>query len=257
MAVDPSIHLAEPDAAPARLEAIGVTKRFAGLIAVNAVDFSAGQDEIVGLIGPNGAGKTTLFNLMSGFIGLDIGDVRLGGVSIGRRRPHEVARLGLARTFQICKPFADLGVLENVITAAYVHAAGYREALERSEEVLQRLGLYAKRAQFARHLTLPDLKRLELARALATRPRFLLLDEVMAGLNLKEQHDVAAMIEAIHLSGTGIVLVEHSIAMIVRLSRRVVVLDNGSKIADGAPREVMSSAAVRAAYLGMEDGGNA
>jgi branched-chain amino acid transport system ATP-binding protein len=235
------------------LEARNVTKRFGGVTAVNGVTFRARQDEIVGLIGPNGAGKTTLFNLMSGFFAPNEGDIYFKGERITGLRPYEVARRGLARTFQICKPFPDLSVLENVVTGAYGRAAGYAEAVEASENVLDQLGLYHRRLQLARHLTLPDLKRLEVARALATAPAFLLLDEVMAGLNLKEQHEVAAMIEKIHSNGVGVVLVEHSIAMIVRLSRHVVVMDDGRHIAEGAPREAISTKAVRAAYLGLDD----
>ena len=165
--------------------------------------------------------------------------------------------MGLARTFQICKPFADLSVLENVITGAYARTKNYREAVEISEDVLRSLGIYGRRLQLARHLTLPDIKRLEVARALATGPRILLLDEVMAGLNLREQHQVATMVEAIHQTGIGIVLIEHSIAMIVRLSRRIIVLDDGRKIAEGEPREVIATAAVRAAYLEIENDNDA
>jgi branched-chain amino acid transport system ATP-binding protein len=235
------------------IETRGLSKRFGGVIAVDVVDFRASENEIVGLIGPNGAGKTTLFNLMAGFAKPDDGDIHLNGERINGRKPFEIARMGLARTFQICKPFADLSVLENVITGAYVRAKNYREAVDISEDVLRSLDIYGKRLQLARHLTLPDLKRLEVARALATGPRILLLDEVMAGLNLREQHQVAAMVESIHQSGVGIVLVEHSIAMIVRLSKRIIVLDDGRKIAEGEPREVIKTAAVRAAYLGIED----
>jgi branched-chain amino acid transport system ATP-binding protein len=241
------------DQAVWNIETRGLSKRFGGVIAVDVIDFRAGENEIVGLIGPNGAGKTTLFNLMAGFAKPDDGDIYLNGERINGRKPFEIARMGLARTFQICKPFADLSVLENVITGAYVRAKNYREAVDISEDVLRSLDIYGKRLQLARHLTLPDLKRLEVARALATGPRILLLDEVMAGLNLREQHQVAAMVETIHQSGVGIVLVEHSIAMIVRLSKRIIVLDDGRKIAEGEPREVMKTAAVRAAYLGIED----
>jgi branched-chain amino acid transport system ATP-binding protein len=241
------------DQAVWNIETRGLSKRFGGVTAVDVVDFRAGENEIVGLIGPNGAGKTTLFNLMAGFAKPDDGDIHLNGERINGRKPFEIARMGLARTFQICKPFADLSVLENVITGAYVRAKNYREAVDISEDVLRSLDIYGKRLQLARHLTLPDLKRLEVARALATGPRILLLDEVMAGLNLREQHQVAAMVEAIHQSGVGIVLVEHSIAMIVRLSKRIIVLDDGRKIAEGEPREVIKTAAVRAAYLGIED----
>ncbi len=241
------------DQAVWNIETRGVSKRFGGVVAVDVVDFRVGRDEIVGLIGPNGAGKTTLFNLMTGFVKPDDGDIYLNGERINGRKPFEISRMGLARTFQMCKPFADLSVLENVITGAYVRAKNYQDAVEISEGVLRSLGIYGKRLQLARHLTLPDLKRLEVARALATGPRILLLDEVMAGLNLREQHQVAAMVEAIHQTGVGIVLVEHSIAMIVRLSRRIIVLDDGRKIAEGKPREVIATAAVRAAYLGIQD----
>ena len=187
-----------------------VRKQFGGLRALADVDLDVPIDRIVAVIGPNGAGKTTLFNVMSGFYRPDDGDVLLDDESLVGLKPHEVSRRGIARTFQICKPFPDLSVLDNVVAGAFTRVRSLGEATEIARTVLQDVGLHGKRAFLARYLTLPELKRLEVARALAVGPKYLLLDEVMAGLNLKEQHDVADEIERIHARGIGIVLVEHS-----------------------------------------------
>lgn len=236
------------------LRAEGVTRRFGGLLAVDKVDMSVKATEIVGLIGPNGAGKTTLFAIVSGFLKPNEGRVTFGGQDITAAQPYQIAELGITRTFQICSPFRELTLLENIIAGAYLRAANYREAVEVAVSVLDEVGLYAKRFQLAGQVSLPDLKRLEFGRALATRPSILLLDEVMAGLNLREQHGVGDIIEAVHARGIGIVLVEHSLAMIVRLAHRVMVLDQGRLIADGSPDDVIRSSAVKAAYMGIDNG---
>ncbi len=235
------------------LKASGLTKRFGGLVAVNKIDMSVSPSDIVGLIGPNGAGKTTLFALISGFEKPDEGRVTFGGKDISGARPYDIAKLGVTRTFQICRPFKELTLLENVVAGAYLRARTYNEAVEAAADVLDQVGIYNKRFQLAGQVSLPDLKRLEFARALATRPSILLLDEVMAGLNLREQHGVGEIVEAVHASGIGIVLVEHSLAMIVRLAHRVVVLDQGKLIAEGTPDDVVRSPAVKAAYMGIQD----
>jgi len=234
------------------LETSSLTKRYGGLVAVADLDFRVDTNEVVAIIGPNGAGKTTFFNLLSGFQPPSAGEVRLDGASLAGLEAHQVANRGVVRTFQICRPFPDLSTFENVVVGAYARCANYKDAAEVAESVLQQVGLFRKRGFRANYLTLPDMKRLELARALATQPRYLLLDEVMAGLNVREQHEVGDLIEAIHARGTGIVLVEHSIAMVVRLGQRVVCLSAGRKIAEGSAREVLSDPDVQSAYMGVE-----
>ena len=236
------------------LQAIGVRVQFGGLVAVDDVSFEARSDRILSVIGPNGAGKTTLFAVLSGFVKPTNGTVTLDGETLTGLAPHQIARRGIARTFQIVRPFRDLTALDNVIVGAYAHAGTYREAREIAASMLDEVGLHAKRSFLASYLTLPDLKMLEVAKALATRPKFLLLDEVMSGLNLKEQHGVAHMLEKIHGRGTGILLVEHSLAIVQRMSARVVCLDSGKKISEGTAAEVMSSLAVQAAYMGIDAG---
>ena len=234
------------------LKATGVRVQFGGLVAVDDVSFEARSDRILSVIGPNGAGKTTLFAVLSGFVKPTNGTVTLDGEMLTGLEPHQIAKRGIARTFQIVRPFRDLTALDNVIVGAYAHARSYREASAIAADMLQEVGLYGKRSFLASYLTLPDLKMLEVARALATRPKFLLLDEVMSGLNLKEQHEVAHMLEKLHERGTGILLVEHSLAIVQRMSARVVCLDSGKNIAEGTAAEVMSSPAVHAAYMGID-----
>lgn len=234
------------------LKAQGVVVKFGGLVAVDQVSFEARSDQILSVIGPNGAGKTTLFAVLSGFVKPTSGRVMLNGETLTGLEPHQIAKRGIARTFQIVRPFRDLTVLDNVIVGAYAHAGSYREARDIAGAMLEEVGLYAKRSFLASYLTLPDLKQLEVAKALATRPKFLLLDEVMSGLNLKEQHDVAHMLEKIHERGTGILLVEHSLAIVQRMSAHVVCLDSGKNIAEGTAAQVMNSPAVQAAYMGVD-----
>jgi branched-chain amino acid transport system ATP-binding protein len=233
-----------------RIESVGV--RFGGLLALDDVSFDAPRDRIVCIIGPNGAGKTTLFGVLSGFLRPTSGRVRLGNDVISGRPPYEIARLGIARTFQIVRPFRDLSVLDNVVVGAYMRTEDPAEARKVAADILERVGLYAKREFLAGYLTLPDLKRLEVAKALATRPDYLLLDEVMAGLNLREQHEVAAMLEGVHGAGTGILLVEHSLAIVQRMADHVICLDSGRKIAEGTAAAVMQSEAVQVAYMGVD-----
>ncbi len=239
------------------LQVKDIEKRFGGLLALSGITIEVPRDVLVAIIGPNGAGKTTLFNVMSGFQRPNAGEIRFFDESVVGLRPHEVSRRGLVRTFQICKPFPDLSVIDNVIAGAFGRAGSLAEATAAAGDALQDVGLYPKRGFLARYLTLPELKRLEVARALATRPRYLLLDEVMAGLNLREQHEVADEVERIHARGIGIVLVEHSLPIVMRIARHVVCLDNGRKIAEGTAAEVMAAEAVRAAYMGVGDGADA
>jgi branched-chain amino acid transport system ATP-binding protein len=235
------------------LQLENVTVRFGGLVAVDNVSFSVPRDGIVSIIGPNGAGKTTLFAVLSGFLRPTSGIVRFDNEVITGMAAHDVALRGIARTFQIVRPFPDLSVLDNVMVGAYARARTYDDAKRIADDVMHEVGLYPKRGFLAAYLTLPELKRLEVAKALATRPTCLLLDEVMAGLNLREQHDVAGMLEAVHARGIGILLVEHSLAIVQRMADHVICLESGRKIAEGTASDVMQSRAVRIAYMGIDD----
>jgi branched-chain amino acid transport system ATP-binding protein len=239
------------------LEVTGVDKRFGGLQALAGVSLAVDAGEIVGLIGPNGAGKTTLFNLVSGFLAPDRGSVRLAGASTAGLRPHDLCRRGLARTFQIVRPFPGLTVLENVRVGALARADSLAEASRRARETIALVGLGARADQPARALTLADRKRLELARALATGPRLLLLDEVMAGLNPAETGQVVELCREIHARGIAILLIEHVMRAVMALSHRVVVLSQGRVIAEGPPPAVAADRGVIEAYLGEEYGEHA
>ena len=234
------------------LEARGLSKRFGGVQAVSGLDLSMAEGEILGLIGPNGAGKTTVFNLLSGFLEPDAGEVWFRGRAIARLRPHAICRLGLARTFQIVRPFPRLTVLENVAVGAHARHPDVATARARAAAVIEQVGLGPKRDTPAGSLTLPERKRLELARALATEPALLLLDEVMAGLNAIETGAVIELVGAIHRAGVSVLLIEHNIRAVMSLSHRIAVLSFGEKIAEGAPVEVARHPRVVEAYLGEE-----
>ena len=232
------------------LEARDLTKRFGGLVAVSEASLDVAEGEIVALIGPNGAGKTTLFALLAGFHRPDAGSVAFAGEDIVGLAPHEIARRGLVRTFQIVQPFGALSVRENVAVGAHLHVADRREALALAGDVATRLGMGRMLDMPASALTVAGRKRLEVARALATKPKLVLLDEVMAGLNPTEIDEIVPMIRAIRDAGTTVLLIEHVMRAVMSLSERVYVLNQGRIIAAGAPREVAARADVVEAYLG-------
>ena len=235
---------------PAFLAVRGVTKRFGGLVAVNDATLDVAEGSITGLIGPNGAGKTTLFAVIAGFEKPTSGLVLLEGEDITGRRPHELARMGLARTFQIVQPFAGLTVRENIAVGAFLRETKRGAALAAAERVAERVGLLEQLDKPAAALTVAGRKRLEVARALATRPKLLLLDEVLAGLNPSEIRDIVPVIRAIRDGGVTVLMIEHVMQAVMNLCEAVHVLAQGRIICSGSPAEVVAAPAVVEAYLG-------
>ena len=227
-----------------------LSKRFGGLHAVEDVSFAVQERETVALIGPNGAGKTTSFHLITGFHRPDRGSVTAFGRELVGLRPFEICAHGLARTFQVARPFGRMTVLANVMTGAFLRDRRIEVARERAREAIDFVGLGAKEHTPARDLTTIDQRRLEMARALATDPRLLLLDEVMAGLNPTEIDQAVALVRKLSERGLTIVIVEHVMRAILALARHIIVLDHGAKIAEGNPAAVVANAEVIRAYLG-------
>jgi branched-chain amino acid transport system ATP-binding protein len=235
------------------LEAEGVTKYFGGLAAVSRVDFGVDQGKVVGLIGPNGAGKTTLFNLISGALAPREGAIRFNGQDITGLKPHRICKMGLARTFQSVKVFANMPVLDNVLLGSMFGTSNGMASADAAREatgLLEFVGLSAVRMTPAKDLTLVNQKRLEVARALATKPELLLLDELMAGLNPTEVAEAMELVTRIRDQGITILMIEHVMKAIMSICDRIMVLHHGKKIAEGTPQEIATSKTVVEVYLG-------
>jgi branched-chain amino acid transport system ATP-binding protein len=232
------------------LEVNGLTKRFGGLVAVNNLSVKLDRGEIVALIGPNGAGKTTAFSAIAGFYKPDTGTVTFNDQNITGLRPDQICKLGLVRTFQVVRPFQSLSVLDNVMVGAYSRTNDANVARKKSMETLEYLEMQNMAKQTASGLPIAGRKRLEIARALATDPKILLLDETMAGLRPTEADEVIRMVQKISQSGVAILLVEHVMRVVMTLAGRIVVLHHGEKIAEGTPVEITQNQQVIDAYLG-------
>lgn len=234
----------------ALLEVTGITKRFGGLCAVNQLNLSLDKGQILGLIGPNGAGKTTAFNMISGFYQPDEGEIIFDGKDITGLRPDQVCKLGVTRTFQVVKPFPQLSVLDNVMIGAYNRTNDRKESKEKAEDIIEFLGMQDLKEMTAGSLSVAHRKRLEVAKALATDPKIILLDEAMAGLRPTETNEMIGLVRQISRQGIALLLVEHVMRVIMSLAERIVVIHHGEKIAEGEPQQIVQDKAVIDAYLG-------
>ncbi len=230
-----------------------LSRYFGGLAAVVDLSFTMEEGEILGLIGPNGAGKTTVFNMLSGFIVPTSGEIVYQGRRLNGLKPHQICHLGLTRTFQVVQPFPDMTVLENTMIGAYVRHPNTADARRKALETLERVGLREKANALGRDLTLLELKRLEIGKALASEPNLLLLDEAAAGLKDTEIEDILTLVRQLNQEGMTLLIVEHLMKVIMNLSHRIIVLDFGKMIAEGTPQEISHNPAVLEAYLGQEE----
>lgn len=231
-----------------------VTKKFGGLSAVSDVSFEVEQGTILGLIGPNGAGKTTLFNCINGTLPITEGKITFNGQDITGKKSFEIAKLGIARSYQIVQPFGNMTTLQNAMVGAFCKTNVYKEAEEIAQKSLELVLLNNKKDVVAKYLNLGQRKKLEIAKALSTKPKLLLLDEVMAGLTPTEVQEMVKIIHSINASGITIIIIEHIMEAIMSLSNRIVVLNFGKKITEGTPEEVSNNQQVIEAYFGVEDG---
>jgi branched-chain amino acid transport system ATP-binding protein len=234
------------------LETRNLGMQFGQLAALSGITLAVEPGEILGLIGPNGAGKTTFFNCLTGFLAPTRGEIRFDGQDIAGLGPHRICHLGICRTFQIVQSFPEMTVLENIMMGAFCRRSATRAAMALAEEVLETTGLADKRDQLAGSLTLADQKRIELARTIATQPRLVLLDEVMAGLNPTETEEAVALIRKVHAMGITLVVVEHVMEVIMEISHRIAVFDSGELIVEGPPDTIVRDPRVVTAYLGEE-----
>jgi len=235
------------------LEGVRISKHFGGLIALNGVDFSVEGGEVLGLIGPNGAGKTTLLNVISGVYPASSGELRFCGRSLSNLKPHAITHLGIGRTFQVVRPFEGLTSVQNVMVGGIFGKGDQKTmkaAREEAEKVLAFMGLKEKIDQSVLNLTIPDRKRLEIARALAMRPKLLLLDEVMSGLNPREVDDTMEMIQKINQEGITVLMIEHVMRAVMKICQRILVIHHGRRIALGPPLEISENREVLQSYLG-------
>ena len=234
------------------LEFRSVTKKFGGLVALSNVSFGLEDGAIVGLIGPNGAGKTTLFNCISGLLSVTEGSILFNGEEISGMPAHKIAQKGIGRTFQIVRPFGNMTTLQNAMVGAFAKTNNFQEAERNAMQALQLVHLEKKASQPAHLLNLGQRKRLEIAKALATNPRLLLLDEVMAGLTPPEVREIVEVIKGINASGVTILLIEHIMEAVMTTSHHIIVINFGKQIAEGTPEEVAANQLVQEAYFGIE-----